>query len=315
MASGSSTSIPAYLHISGISINFSKSSKIIESAEVRLCGVPKCIVGGRDASAGTIKKLREKFDQPMKLSRGDVFSVCLLCKTRFSKDNNEDIDFDMADMFRTWVNGVLWSHEYRKSHDGIVIVVRLVGNAVTSTSGKPVSPASSEQAVNVNSSEEPLEIHPSTYEIFRICPRICFEIPRAGGQLLEAGAEHFLKLKSDGVLGKIPVVVVLMKYDKFMDCVERTLNDIDLDGLSDDAVKDVVRKRADAELHNICAQPLEKIARVDIPCAMVSTKETHKGVIARLIQITKERICQHVMSDASVMTSITQRVDRKLKIC
>jgi hypothetical protein len=69
----------------------------------------------------------------------------------------------------------------------------------------------------------------------------------------------------------VPVVVVLTKYDKFMDRVERTLNDIDLDGLSDDAVKDVVRKRADAELRDICAQPLEKIAKADIPYAMVSS--------------------------------------------
>ncbi|OJA09739.1 hypothetical protein AZE42_09939 [Rhizopogon vesiculosus] len=412
MASGpsdSSTSTPAYLHISGISIDFSKFSEIIESAEVWLCGVPKRIVSGHDASAGTVKKLREKFDRPMKLSRGDAFSVRLLCKTRFSKDKHEDIDFDTADMFRAWVNGALRSHEYRKSHDGIAIVVRLVGNAVTSTSGEPLSQASSEQAVNVNLSEETLEIHPTTDEIFRICPRfrilvigkarmefsgvgksslinhafgvqnalasneqrgeanidtehiskqnekfvlhdskgfepgeednvkivqefiqrrrhmkalgdrlhavwICFEIPRAGGRLLETGTEDFLKLKSDGVLGKIPVVVVLTKYDKFMDRVERTLNDIDLDGLSDDTVKDVVRKRADTELRDICAQPLEKIAKADIPYAMVSTKETHKGVIARLIQITKERVCQHVASEASVMTAIAQRVDPKLKI-
>jgi hypothetical protein len=35
-----------------------------------------------------------------------------------------------------------------------------------------------------------------------MCTRICFEIPRAGGRLLETGTEDFLKLKSDGVLGK-----------------------------------------------------------------------------------------------------------------
>ncbi|OAX33211.1 hypothetical protein K503DRAFT_775849 [Rhizopogon vinicolor AM-OR11-026] len=143
---------------------------------------------------------------------------------------------------------------------------------------------------------------------------LCIEVPRAGGRLLETGTEEFLQLKNDGALGNIPVVVVLTKYDKFMDHVERTLNDIDLDDLSEDAFRDRVRQRADAELHDICAQPLKKFVELDIPYATVSTKETHKGMIARLIQITEERVCQHVASEASVMTSVAQRVDPKLKI-
>ncbi|OJA15855.1 hypothetical protein AZE42_11214 [Rhizopogon vesiculosus] len=139
----------------------------------------------------------------------------------------------------------------------------------------------------------------------------CFEIPRAGGRLLETGTEDFLQLKRDGELGEIPVVAVLMKYDKFMDRVDRTLNDNDLGGPSEDAVKDLVKKRADAELHDICAQSLKKLG---IPYAVVSTKETHKEMIAHLIQITEERIRQHVASEASVITSIAQRIDPKLKM-
>ncbi|OAX32138.1 hypothetical protein K503DRAFT_635243 [Rhizopogon vinicolor AM-OR11-026] len=336
----------------------------------------------------------------MKLSYKDPFSVRLLCKKRPSKDQHESVHIDTADVFRKWANGGPRNHEYCMSHSKIAIVVQLVGD--TSTSGEPVSQASSEQAVNVNSSEETLELHPTTDEISRICPRlrilvigkcgvgksslinhafgvqsalasneqrgranidtehipnqnkkfvlhdsegfepgeednvkivqefierrkdmtvlgdrlhaiwICFEIPRAGARLLEAGAEHFLKLKSDGVLGKIPVVVVLTKYDKFMDRVDRTLSDTDLDGLSDDAVKDLVKRRADAEVYHICGR---LFAGSDVPYAIVSTKETQKEMIARLIQTTEERIWQHVTSDANVMTSIAQCVDRELKIC
>ncbi|OJA15819.1 hypothetical protein AZE42_09165 [Rhizopogon vesiculosus] len=143
---------------------------------------------------------------------------------------------------------------------------------------------------------------------------LCFEIPRAGGRLLETGTEDFLQLNlHDRALGNIPVVVVLTKYDKSMDRVDRTLRY--LDGLSKDAVKDRVKQRADAELHDICVQPLMNFVASDILYAMVSTKETHKAMIARLIQITEfERVCQHVASGASVMTSIAQRVEPTLKI-
>ncbi|OAX34157.1 kinase-like protein [Rhizopogon vinicolor AM-OR11-026] len=96
---------------------------------------------------------------------------------------------------------------------------------------------------------------------------LCFEVPRAGGRILETGTEDFLQLKRDRKLGNIPVVAVLTKYDKFMDRVERTLDDKYLDGLSDDAVKDVVKERADAELHDVCAQSLNKLAGSDIPYA------------------------------------------------
>ncbi|OAX32537.1 hypothetical protein K503DRAFT_600069 [Rhizopogon vinicolor AM-OR11-026] len=139
---------------------------------------------------------------------------------------------------------------------------------------------------------------------------LCLEIPRIGGRLLETGTEDFLQLKCDGELGEIPVVVVFTKYDKFIDRVERTLNDSDLCGLSKDALNDLVEQRADAKLHDICAQPLKKFARSDIPYAAVSTKDRHKGMSKHLIQITEERIRQHI---PNVMASIAQR-DLKLKI-
>jgi hypothetical protein len=42
--------------------------------------------------------------------------------------------------------------------------------------------------------------------------------------------------------------------------------------------------------------------------------KVHKEMIANLIQITEDRVSRHVASEASVMTSIAQRVDPKLKI-
>lgn len=44
-----------------------------------------------------------------------------------------------------------------------------------------------------------------------------------------------------------------------------------------------------------------------------SAKADHEETLARLIQITEERVCKHVATEASVMTSIAQRVDPALK--
>ncbi|KIK39067.1 hypothetical protein CY34DRAFT_808695 [Suillus luteus UH-Slu-Lm8-n1] len=142
---------------------------------------------------------------------------------------------------------------------------------------------------------------------------LCFEIPRAGGRLLETGTEDFLTLKRGGKLGNIPVVVVFTKYDRFINRVNRTLDESSLVGLSPNAIKELIKNKADAELKEICIGPLEKYAGSDVPHATVSTKADHEETLARLIQITEERVCKHVATEASVMTSIAQRVDPALK--
>ncbi|KAG1717197.1 hypothetical protein EDB19DRAFT_1821553, partial [Suillus lakei] len=143
---------------------------------------------------------------------------------------------------------------------------------------------------------------------------LCFEIPRAGGRLLETGTEDFLTLKRDGKLGNIPVVIILTKYDRFVNRVDCTLDESSLAGLSPNAVKELIKNKADAELKEICIGPLEKFAGSDIPHATVSTREDHEETLAGLIQITEERVCKHVATEASLMTSIAQRVDPGLKI-
>jgi len=67
------------------------------------------------------------------------------------------------------------------------------------------------------------------------------------------------------------VVVVLTKYDKFIDHVDRTFDDSGLEELSSDEVKELVKQKADAELREICVLPLEKFAGEDIPYATVSS--------------------------------------------
>ncbi|KAG2063321.1 hypothetical protein BDR04DRAFT_1111657, partial [Suillus decipiens] len=143
---------------------------------------------------------------------------------------------------------------------------------------------------------------------------LCFEIPRAGGRLLETGVEQFLTSKRQGELGNIPIVAVFTKYDTLLDRVERTLDKSSIKGLSKAAIQELTKKSAQNKLQEICIAPLEKFAKSAIPHVTVSTNGSHEETLARLIQTTEELVCKHVGTDASVMTSIAQRVDPVLKI-
>jgi hypothetical protein len=76
------------------------------------------------------------------------------------------------------------------------------------------------------------------------------------------GLSHFVK---------VPVIVVLTKYDALIARMERTLDVNSLDGLSNDAIKDLAKNKAEAELQDICIGPLKKFAGLDIPHAEISS--------------------------------------------
>src|ERR1700709_202725 len=123
--------------------------------------------------------------------------------------------------------------------------------------------------------------------------RLCFEIPRTGGRLLETGTKDFLKLRSDGQLGKgtlissylavqmaaypsvkVLFIVVFTKYDELINQVNYDLglgsSGSSIEGLSDDAIDKLVKEGADNELQKTCIQPLKVIAGPNIPYAPVS---------------------------------------------
>ncbi|KAG1733789.1 hypothetical protein EDB19DRAFT_1911354 [Suillus lakei] len=143
---------------------------------------------------------------------------------------------------------------------------------------------------------------------------LCFEIPFADGRLLETATEMFLSSKREGKLGNIPIVVVFTKYDKLLGRMERTLDESSLKSLSEDDIKERTKKSAQDKLQDVCIAPLEKSAGPDIPHVTVSTNGNHEETLAHLIQTTEELVCKHVATEASVMTSIAQRVDPGLKI-
>ncbi|KAG1822294.1 hypothetical protein EV424DRAFT_804401 [Suillus variegatus] len=98
--------------------------------------------------------------------------------------------------------------------------------------------------------------------------------------------------------------------------IQQTLDKTSLKGLSNEAIKELARKNAEAELQNICIRPLGKFAGSNIPHAAISTNEDYKKTLTHLIQITENCVSQHSASEAAVITSIrvAQRVDPGLKI-
>jgi hypothetical protein len=132
-----------------------------------------------------------------------------------------------------------------------------------------------------------------------MCERLCFEIPRTGGRLLETGTKNFLKLRRDGHLGKgtlissylavqvatypsvkVPFIIVLTKYDEIVNQVDYDLGP-SLDGLSDDNIEELIKKGADDELRKTCIEPLKAFAGPDIPYAAVSSGYRHSDRLVR----------------------------------
>ncbi|KAG2127680.1 hypothetical protein DEU56DRAFT_526745 [Suillus clintonianus] len=379
------STVPYPLHISGLSVDFSKSAKNVESAQVR--------IGKSHAPVerATGKTLQLIFYPPMKLSIEDSFSLHVRHSTWF-RMKTVGIQFDTEDIFRVFgASGELETREYTKVHKNFTVIVELSRNTAT-------------EVLAGSSSGGSQELQPTTDEIIRICPRfrilvigntgvgktslinhafgvenatashnkpgeatidnefispqnnrfvlhdskgfepggednfktvqdfidrrgkmpdlknqlhavwLCFEIPRAGGRLLETGTEAFLTLKRDGKLGKIPIVVVLTKYDMLLDRVDRTLHHSSIGRLSEDDVNKLIKTTADAELQDVCIGPLKKFAGPDIPHATISTEDCHKETLACLIRMTENCVRQHVATEASVMTSMAQRVDPGLNI-
>lgn len=61
---------------------------------------------------------------------------------------------------------------------------------------------------------------------------------------------------------KVPVIVVLTKYDMLIDCMERTLDEASLD---DEEFEEPLKNKAEAELQDTCIGPLEQFTGSDIP--------------------------------------------------
>jgi hypothetical protein len=129
--------------------------------------------------------------------------------------------------------------------------------------------------------------------------RLCFEIPRTGGRLLETGTKDFLKLRRNGHLGsgmlicsyltvqvatypsvEVPFVIVFTKYDEIVNQVDYDLGP-SLEGLSDDTIDKLIKERVNTELRKTCIEPLKVFAGPDIPYAAVSSGYRYSDRLVR----------------------------------
>jgi hypothetical protein len=69
---------------------------------------------------------------------------------------------------------------------------------------------------------------------------------------------------------KVPIIAVFTKYDGLIDRVDYELEPSVYE-FSDDAIKELVNKRAETKLREICIGPLEEFAGSDIPHIAVSS--------------------------------------------
>ncbi|KAG1894959.1 uncharacterized protein F5891DRAFT_1060614 [Suillus fuscotomentosus] len=115
------------------------------------------------------------------------------------------------------------------------------------------------------------------------------------------------------MLGNVPVIAILTKYDMLIDRVERNLDEASR-WIERQAIKELTKQKADAEVQANCVGPLKQFAGSGIPHATTSTKEDYEETLNRLIKITESCVGQHSAPEAAVMTSVTQRVDPRLKI-
>ncbi|KAG1761947.1 hypothetical protein EDD22DRAFT_823989 [Suillus occidentalis] len=301
------------LHISGITVDFSKSKTNEESVEVRIGKSHSSIE--REAR----KNFRQTFSPHMELSRGDTFSLHMRYKKWLGmKTENEDIIFNPEEMFRVYSANE--KQEYTKVHNKIRIVVDFSGDSTA----EAVSPGDS------------LELRPTTSEIFRKCPRFrILVIGKTGvgkSSLINHifGVEKTIASHDKPGDANIDHEFISPQNDKFVLHDSKGFEPGEVDNLK--IVRDFIdrRRNMSAPEHQLHAVWLcfeipraggrfletgtEEFLTLKSSGTLGNTHKDYRETLTRLIQITENCVGQHSAPEAAVMTSIAQRVHPGLKI-
>ncbi|KZP08876.1 hypothetical protein FIBSPDRAFT_964416 [Athelia psychrophila] len=130
---------------------------------------------------------------------------------------------------------------------------------------------------------------------------LCLPIPISGGRILETGVEEFLKLKTDGKFGKMPLIAVFTKYDLLLEIA-------DYRGGNDPG------KYAEKMLRDSCITPFEKYETQGIPYMIVSNEIGHEETLKNLIELTTAKVGKNLPEVAKIVLGVAQQISPKVKI-
>ncbi|KAG2114623.1 uncharacterized protein F5147DRAFT_758763 [Suillus discolor] len=313
---------PCPLNISGIAVDSRKSKLDIESAKVWI-GDSHVPIERKGR-----KSLRRTFSPPVVLSHGDKFSLHMDCLDKpWFNTKTEDFLFNPEEMFRVY--SASKGHEYTTHHNKIKIVIYFSRNPTTIPRfrilviGK-TGVGKSSLISHIFGVEEMINLPGASIDHEFISPQNDkFVLHGSKGfglrDNLETIRDFIDRRRNMSPEHQLHAVWLVNQ-------IQQTLDKTSLKGLSNEAIKELAKKNAEAELQDICIRPLEKFAGSKIPHAAISSvyqyfikfmpNEDYKKTLAHLIQITENCVSQHFASKATVVTSIrvAQRVDPGLKI-
>ncbi|KAG5644396.1 hypothetical protein DXG03_008563 [Asterophora parasitica] len=146
---------------------------------------------------------------------------------------------------------------------------------------------------------------------------LCFEIPTAGGRVIETGAEAFLKAKVSGELGDVPVIGVFTKYDNLVNSEMWGLvsNPESSAGLDHQALTIRAEEAAEISLQKICFEPFnECVNGHEVPHVHVSsTYSNSKTTLEALVSLTHDLVVDYIQ-DAGIVTGIAQRASPDVSV-
>ncbi|KZP16634.1 hypothetical protein FIBSPDRAFT_865778 [Athelia psychrophila] len=120
---------------------------------------------------------------------------------------------------------------------------------------------------------------------------LCLPIPTTGGRMLEIGVEKFLKLKTEGKLGKMPLIAVFTKYDLLLESASRR-------GGTDP------EKYAEKILRDACIAPFKKYETKGIPYMTVSNEIGHEETLKNLVELTTAEVRKNLPEVAKIVLDV-----------
>ncbi|KZP05817.1 hypothetical protein FIBSPDRAFT_1053887 [Athelia psychrophila] len=147
---------------------------------------------------------------------------------------------------------------------------------------------------------------------------LCLPIPTTGGRVLETGVEKFLKLKTGGKFGKMPLITVFTKYDLLLESAKRR------GGANPE-------KYAETMLRDACINPFKKYEAKGIPYMAVSSEAVfilsmipkltispdergHEKTLKDLIELTTAEVGKNLPEVAKIVLGVAQQISPKVKI-